>query len=154
MGCRNGAIVFSNVAAKEEHVRRGQLADVCLDTPLCNGHTTGMDVLWAGTPMVTLAGETLASRVASSQLLALGSPELIAKDRADYESIAIRLGTDKQFLIGTRAKVWKLRIDSPLFCVKTYAQDLEKVFRLMWEKYARGERPDHLTSLTKLPAVC
>ena len=41
MGCRNGAIVFSNVAAKEEHVRRGQLADVCLDTPLCNGHTTG-----------------------------------------------------------------------------------------------------------------
>ena len=50
------------MAAKEEHVRRGQLVDVCLDTPLCNGHTTGMDVLWAGTPMVTLPGETLASR--------------------------------------------------------------------------------------------
>ncbi len=96
MGCRPGAIIFSNVAAKEEHVRRGQLADVCLDTPLCNGHTTGMDVLWAGTPMVTLAGETLASRVASSQLLTLGCPELIAKDRADYEKIAIRLGTDKE----------------------------------------------------------
>ena len=47
-------IVFSPVAPKEEHVRRGQLADVCLDTPLCNGHTTGVDVLWAGTPMVTL----------------------------------------------------------------------------------------------------
>ena len=42
---------------QEEHVRRGQLADVCLDTPLCNGHTTGMDVLWAGTPMVTLPGK-------------------------------------------------------------------------------------------------
>ena len=55
----------SNVAAKEEHVRRGQLVDVCLDTPLCNGHTTGMDVLWAGTPMVTLPGETLASRLAT-----------------------------------------------------------------------------------------
>lgn len=47
-------IVFSNVAAKEEHVRRGQLADVCLDTPLCNGHTTGMDILWTGTPMITM----------------------------------------------------------------------------------------------------
>ena len=34
-------IIFSNVAPKEEHVRRGQLADVCLDTPICNGHTTG-----------------------------------------------------------------------------------------------------------------
>ena len=75
---------------------RGQLADVCLDTPLCNGHTTGMDVLWAGTPMVTLPKETLASRVASSQLRACGVPELIAKDAAEYEKIAIRLGTDKE----------------------------------------------------------
>jgi hypothetical protein len=33
-----------------------------------------MDVLWAGTPMVTLSGETLASRVASSQLKTLGCP--------------------------------------------------------------------------------
>merc|ERR1711988_866399 len=116
MGCRNGAIVFSNVAAKEEHVRRGQLADVCLDTPLCNGHTTGMDVLWAGTPMVTLAGETLASRVASSQLLALGSPELIAKDRADYESIAIRLGNNELtvpcFASRHTLKTWKRSLDS------------------------------------------
>ena len=34
-------VVFSAVAPKEEHVRRGKLADMCLDTPLCNGHTTG-----------------------------------------------------------------------------------------------------------------
>lgn len=61
-GLPDGQIIFSNVAAKEEHVRRGQLADVCLDTPLCNGHTTSMDVLWTGTPVVTLPGETLASR--------------------------------------------------------------------------------------------
>ena len=99
MGLRKGSIVFSNVAAKEEHVRRGQLADVCLDTPLCNGHTTGMDVSWAGTPMVTLPGETLASRVASSQLKSLGCPELIAKDRTDYERIAIKLGTDAELWV-------------------------------------------------------
>lgn len=62
IGIPPGRIIFSNVAAKEEHVRRGQLADVCLDTPLCNGHTTSMDVLWTGTPVITLPGETLASR--------------------------------------------------------------------------------------------
>lgn len=56
MGLPGSRIIFSPVAPKEEHVRRGQLADVCLDTPLCNGHTTGMDVLWAGTPMVTMPG--------------------------------------------------------------------------------------------------
>lgn len=47
-GIDSSRLIFSNVAPKEEHVRRGQLADICLDTPLCNGHTTGMDVLWAG----------------------------------------------------------------------------------------------------------
>ena len=65
MGLPASRIIFSPVAPKEEHVRRGQLADVCLDTPLCNGHTTGMDVLWAGTPMVTMPGKGTGSLVAS-----------------------------------------------------------------------------------------
>ena len=93
-GVNEQRVIFSNVAPKEEHVRRGQLADLCLDTPLCNGHTTGMDVLWAGCPMVTLPLDTFASRVASSQLTAIGIPELVARSRKDYEEIAIRLGVD------------------------------------------------------------
>lgn len=39
--------------------------------------------------------ETLASRVASSQLYALGVPELVAENREDYVNIAVKLGTDK-----------------------------------------------------------
>lgn len=54
----------------------------------------GMDVLWAGTPMVTLMGETLASRVAASQLTCLGVPDLIATTRHQYQDIAVRLGQD------------------------------------------------------------
>ena len=76
LGVPSGKVIFSPVAPKEEHVRRGRLADLCLDTPLCNGHTTGMDVLWAGTPVLTLPLETLASRVAASQLYALGFQSL------------------------------------------------------------------------------
>lgn len=95
-GVEQDRVVFSNVAPKEEHVRRGQLADVCLDTPLCNGHTTGMDVLWAGCPMVTLPLDTFASRVASSLLTSIGISELIARSRKDYEEIAVRLGTDEE----------------------------------------------------------
>merc|ERR1740129_174534 len=146
MGLKPGKLIFSNVAAKEEHVRRGQLVDACLDTPLCNGHTTGMDVLWAGTPMVTLPGETLASRVASSQLHTLGLAELVAKDREHYENIAVRLGTDKDYLRGVRAKVWKGRLESPLFNVKTYATDMEDLFYKMFDKFKRGEKPSHITN--------
>jgi predicted O-linked N-acetylglucosamine transferase (SPINDLY family) len=41
-------------------------------------------------------GETLASRVASSQLHTLGCPELVAKTREEYIKIASRLGIEPQ----------------------------------------------------------
>merc|ERR1719415_281219 len=144
MGLKNGKIIFSNVAAKEEHVRRGQLSDVCLDTPLCSGHTTGMDVLWAGTPMVTLPGETLASRVASSQLQTLDLPELVAKTREDYENIAVRLGNDVEYRRAIRNKVWKGRVESALFSVRTYTHDLEDLYYKMWTKFQKGEKVSHI----------
>lgn len=144
MGLPQNRIIFSPVAPKEEHVRRGQLADVCLDTPLCNGHTTGMDVLWAGTPMVTMPGETLASRVAASQLTCLGCLELIAKSRQEYEDIAVKLGTDLEYLKKIRGKVWKQRISSPLFNTKQYTMELERLYLQMWEHYAAGNKPDHM----------
>ncbi|XP_046372037.1 UDP-N-acetylglucosamine--peptide N-acetylglucosaminyltransferase 110 kDa subunit-like isoform X1 [Haliotis rufescens] len=149
MGLPSGRIIFSNVAPKEEHVRRGQLADVCVDTPLCNGHTTGMDVLWAGTPMVTfpgMTGETLASRVASSQLHTLGCPELVAKTRDDYIQIATRLGTDAEYLNAMKAKVWTARQSSPLFNAKTYSRNLEKLYERMWTRYENNLPPDHIVS--------
>lgn len=146
MGLKAGKLIFSNVAAKEEHVRRGQLVDVCLDTPLCNGHTTGMDVLWAGTPMVSLPGETLASRVASSQLYTLGLTELVAVDKDDYENIAVKLGLDAGYRQAIRNRVWEQRINSPLFNVRIYAKDLEDLFYKMWDKFRKGEKASHITS--------
>ncbi|XP_029578272.1 UDP-N-acetylglucosamine--peptide N-acetylglucosaminyltransferase 110 kDa subunit isoform X4 [Salmo trutta] len=146
-GLPGSRIIFSPVAPKEEHVRRGQLADVCLDTPLCNGHTTGMDVLWAGTPMVTMPGETLASRVAASQLQCLGCPELIAHTRQEYEDVAVKLGCDMEYLKMIRSRVWKQRICSPLFNTKQYTMDLEKLYLQMWERHASGGKPDHLVKL-------
>jgi protein O-GlcNAc transferase len=142
-------IVFSNVAPKEEHVRRGQLADICLDTPLCNGHTTGMDILWAGTPMVTRPLETLASRVAASQLETLGCPELIAKTKEDYENVAVRLGTDREYLKSIRAKVFKSRLTSPLFNTDLYTKNLERLYVRMWKKFENNEAADHIIELNK-----
>lgn len=147
LGVSAERVIFSNVAAKEEHVRRGQLADVCLDTPLCNGHTTSMDVLWTGTPVVTLPGETLASRVAASQLATLGCPELIARTRQEYQDIAIRLGTDREYLKTMRAKVWEARVQSPLFDCSQYAKGLEMLFTRMWDRFSIGEEPDHISAI-------
>ncbi|CAN0534035.1 unnamed protein product, partial [Ectocarpus sp. 8 AP-2014] len=64
---------FTDVATKEEHIKRGYLADLFLDTPSCNAHTTGCDILWSGTPMLTMAGSKMATRVAPSLLKAAGA---------------------------------------------------------------------------------
>ncbi|KAJ2954228.1 hypothetical protein O0L34_g2471 [Tuta absoluta] len=151
LGIPPGRIFFSNIACKEEHVRRGQLADVCLDTPLCNGHTTAMDVLWAGTPVVTLPGETLASRVAASQLNALNCTELIAKDRQHYVEIAVKLGNNAEYRKYVRAKVAKARVESTLFDCAQYARGLESLYEQMWKIYEAGDKPVHITATPIIP---
>ncbi|OWR42776.1 UDP-N-acetylglucosamine--peptide N-acetylglucosaminyltransferase 110 kDa subunit-like [Danaus plexippus] len=140
-------IIFSKIAPKEEHVRRGQISDVCLDTPLCNGHTTTMDILWTGTPVVTLPGKTLASRVASSQLTALKCTELIAKSEKNYEEIATKLGMDAEYRRYIRAKVSNARITSTLFDCKHYAMAMEDLYNKMWQLYEDGKEPNHVYAL-------
>ena len=90
--------------------------------------------------------------------LALGCPELVAKDYDDYENIAVRLGVDADYLEALRAKVWLNgrgvvpRGDggpdsdrpSTLFDVETYAKDLENLYRRMWSRHVKGLEPDHL----------
>lgn len=85
-------------------------------------------------------------RVAASQLTTLGCPELIARNRQEYQDIAIRLGTDREYLKAIRAKVWIARVDSPLFDCKQYAAGLEKLFRRMWKRFEGGHEPDHISA--------
>lgn len=85
-------------------------------------------------------------RVAASQLNTLGVPELIARSRQSYEQIAIRLGNDRDYLRSIRHKVWTARFESPLFDCKKYANGLEKLYALMWERHARGEPVDHIAA--------
>lgn len=85
--------------------------------------------------------------MAASQLHTLGCPELIARSRSEYEQIAIRLGNDREYLRATRAKVWKARVESPLFDCKKYANGLEMLFVKMWDRHADGKSVDHITAV-------
>lgn len=46
-----------------------------------------------------------------------------------------------------RAKVWEARSESPLFNCKFYALGMEMLYKKMWERYARGEKPDHVLAI-------
>lgn len=48
-----------------------------------------------------------------------------------------------------RVKVWKARSESPLFNCKMYALGMEMLYKKMWERYSRGEKPDHVAAIDK-----
>ena len=51
---------------EKQHLYVKAAADVFLDTPSYNAHSSGCDVLWSGTPLLTVPGEKMGSRVAAS----------------------------------------------------------------------------------------
>src|SRR4029077_19850132 len=54
-------LVFAPRLPLAEHLARHRLADLFLDTFPVNAHTTASDALWAGCPVLTLAGETFSA---------------------------------------------------------------------------------------------
>ena len=84
-------IVFAKKISREKHIERLKLVDVALDTRIYNGHTTTIDALQAGVPVVTKTGGHFASRVSTSLLLSLGLDELCCKDLVSYKEKIIEL---------------------------------------------------------------
>ena len=77
----------------EPHLRRIGRAHLALDTPVYNCHTTGSDALWAGVPLVSVAGEQVAARVAGSLLRASGGAAVVRSLR-EYQTLAAGLAGD------------------------------------------------------------
>ena len=85
-------LIFARRAAQDEHIARVACADLALDTLPYGAHTTGVDALWSGVPMLTCRGNTFAGRVGASLLLAAGLPELVADSLDEYRALPV--GTD------------------------------------------------------------
>lgn len=65
-------IIMTPRAGKHEHINRCYLADLSLDNPITNGHTTSCDLLWSGLPQITFPiTVNMPSRVAASISYAL-----------------------------------------------------------------------------------
>ena len=89
-------LIFAEKLSREKHIERLKLADVALDTRIYNGHTTTIDALQAGIPVVTKTGSHFASRVSTSLLLSLGLDELCCEDLISYKKKVIELCTNEK----------------------------------------------------------
>lgn len=134
-------LVFAPRVPLPEHLARHHLADLYLDTFPYTGHTTTNDLLWMGCPVVTMIGETFASRVAGSLLQTMDLPELITHSYDEYRELALRLSLDEDALQEVRRRVAANRATSPLFDCQRFARNVERAYSTMWAMHAAGEVP-------------
>ncbi len=139
-GIDPGRLVFAGPLPKDQHLARLGLADLCLDTRIYNGHTTTVDALWVGVPVVAIHGTHFASRVSASLLTALGLPELIARDLDDYRELARALAADDSVRTDLRQRIIENRHRKPLFDSPRFVRHLEAAYRGMWRRH-RSQLP-------------
>ena len=127
-----------------DHLARYRVADIALDTYPYGSHATASDALWAGCPVVALAGETFASRVSGSLLNAIGLPELVTHNREDYKRLLLRLAQDAPYRQEVRARLHANRDTTPLFDTPRFARNLERAYAAMMERARAGIPPAHI----------
>ncbi len=128
-------LIFAPRVPLENHLARHGVADLFLDTFPCNAHTTTNDALFAGLPVLTCAGDTFASRVSGSHLLAVGLPELITYNLEEYAAQALLLAQDRELLLSYKVRLRANRDHYPLFDTIGYTHALEQRLLGAWENW-------------------
>lgn len=128
-GVDSARVLFApRVKAMADHLARYRLADLFLDTFPYNAHTTCMDALWAGLPVITCSGQTLASRIAGSLLHTIGMPRLVTHSLQDYFELALFLARNRAELDVIRNRLRGNLRDGPLFDSVRFTRALEGIY--------------------------
>jgi protein O-GlcNAc transferase len=134
----------SRIEFVDRQVREGYLhtfdrIDIGLDTFPYNGHTTSLDSLWMGVPVVTLVGKTVVGRAGFCQLSNLGLAHLAAKTPDEFVNIATKLASDLPALAEFRCSMRRSMMGSPLTDAEGFTRAVESAYRQMWREYC-GKR--------------
>jgi predicted O-linked N-acetylglucosamine transferase (SPINDLY family) len=137
-GIDPGRIRFSPFLAHREYFELYHQIDLCLDTLPYNGHSTSLDALWMGVPVVTLVGKTVVGRAGLSQLMNLKLPELITYTPEQFVATATDLARDLPRLQALRGGLRERMERSPLMDAGGFTCGIEAAFREMWRAWCQG----------------
>ena len=118
-------LVFAGRIDPQDYLARFKTADLFLDTAPYNAGTTANDALWAGLPLLTLAGRTYVARMAGSLLRSAGLPELVCHTREDYERKAIHYGSNPAELSELRERLKGVKARHELFDTRLFVHEFE-----------------------------
>jgi predicted O-linked N-acetylglucosamine transferase (SPINDLY family) len=128
-------VTFVANQPRQQYLRYYHDIDIGLDTVPYNGHTTSLDSLWMGVPVVTLVGSTVVGRAGLCQLMNLGLPELVASGPGQYVHVAAELAQDLPRLTELRATLRERMRSSPLMDAPRFARNIESAYREMWRRW-------------------
>jgi predicted O-linked N-acetylglucosamine transferase (SPINDLY family) len=134
-GITPGRIEFVDYQPLDRYLRTYDRIDIGLDTFPYNGHTTSLDSLWMGVPVVTLVGRTAVARAGWCQLSNLGLAELAAQDTEQFVRIASSLANDLPRLAEIRAGLRGRMQASPLMDGDRFTRNIEGAYRQMWRAW-------------------
>lgn len=137
-------LLFAGRIGYDQYFSRLALADVFVDTWPYNAHSTAADALWAGVPVVTLAQNSFASRVAASVLDAASLGDLAFMSVSDYKLAILALAQDRMLSQGLRRQLNDQRQTLPLFDSEGYARDFAALLGRMSDSWRKGQTCDHL----------
>ena len=141
-GIDPGRLIFAAQEPLSVYLARYQVADVFLDTRWFNAHTTAMDALRGGVPVLTVPGATMASRLAASTLRALDLPDLIADTLEELEEKAVSLAVDPGRLDAVRERVRRNRYRAALLDLGRRVRELEAAYVEMFSRRFAGVAPE------------
>jgi predicted O-linked N-acetylglucosamine transferase (SPINDLY family) len=135
-GIAANRIEFVDRAPRARYLAYYQRIDLGLDTIPYNGHTTTLDSLWMGVPVITLIGNSPAGRAGWSQLNNLGlQRQYAAAAEEDFARLAAASCGNLNELSGLRATLRDRLAHSPLCDAAAFARDLESAYRTMWQRH-------------------
>jgi len=127
LGIATDRIQFAGPCPRAQYFELYHRIDIGLDTFPYNGHSTSLDALWMGVPIVTLAGNSAVGRAGVSQLSNLGLGDLIATAPDDFVRISAELAGNmklSELRAGFREKMRK----SCLMDAARFVREIEKAY--------------------------
>ncbi|MGA3067029.1 MAG: tetratricopeptide repeat protein [Tepidisphaeraceae bacterium] len=130
-----GRVQFVPLQPRDAYLRTYDRIDIGLDTLPYNGHTTSLDSLWMGVPVLTLIGATAFGRAGWSQLSNLNLTEWAARDESQFVKLAADLAGDWPRLAELRRGLRPRMEQSPLTSAIQFTRNVESAYRKMWRAF-------------------
>ncbi len=134
-GISGSRLEFRGPTGLEQMMLEYRDVDVALDPVPFNGGTTTQQALWAGTPVVTLAGRSFSQRMGASNLTYLGYPQWVAGSAREYIQIAADLASDSEKLRRIQVELAKKMRTSSVTDNIAYTRNLENLYRSAWREW-------------------